>query len=41
MSAKDTTIALNESTRNALFQLKDTPEETYDDVIRSLIEGEQ
>jgi hypothetical protein len=41
MTEKTTTIALRESTRNELFQRKDTPEDTYDEVIQSLIEREQ
>lgn len=41
MSAKHTTIALDESTRNELFRLKQEPEETYDDVIRSLLNEER
>jgi len=40
MSAQQTTIALDESTRNALFRQKESPEETYDDVIRALLEAE-
>lgn len=39
MSANHTTIALEESTRNALFRLKDEPEETYDDVVQSLLKN--
>ncbi len=38
MTAKDTTIALAEQTRDALFRLKDSPNDTYDDVIWSLLE---
>lgn len=39
MSTQQTTIALEESTRNELFRQKESPEETYDDVIRSLLEA--
>lgn len=39
MSANHTTIALEESTRNELFRLKDKPEETYDDVVQSLLKN--
>lgn len=38
MSAQHTTISLAESTRNELFRLKQEPEETYDDVVRSLLD---
>ena len=41
MSAKHTTIALAESTRNRLFRLKQEPEETYDDVVRSLLKDRE
>jgi len=33
-----TTIALTEDTRDELFRLKETPNDSYDDVVRSLIE---
>jgi len=35
-----TTIALSEDTRDELFRLKETPHDSYDDVVRSLIDGE-
>lgn len=38
MSAQHTTISLDEETRNQLFRLKQEPEETYDDVVRSLLD---
>lgn len=38
MSAQQTTIALSESTRNELFRRKESPGETYEDVVRSLLE---
>jgi hypothetical protein len=39
MSTQQTTIALEESTRNELFRQKESPEETYDDVVRQLLEA--
>ena len=41
MSTNHTTIALSEQTRNELFRCKNTPDETYDDVVQSLLEGRQ
>jgi len=41
MSKSKTTIAIEKHTRNLLFQHKTTPEETYDDVIQTLLEGGQ
>lgn len=41
MAETNTTIAVNKETRNRLFRLKQTPEETYDDVIRALIDEEE
>jgi len=38
MPENNTTIAVSESTRNELFRLKQTPNDSYDDVVRSLIE---
>ena len=35
-----TTIALTEDTRDELFRLKETPNDSYDDVVRSLIDDE-
>jgi hypothetical protein len=39
MSTQQTTIALEESTRNALFRQKESPDQTYDDVVRQLLEA--
>mgnify|MGYP006926866402 FL=1 len=43
MSATDekTTIPVDKSTRDELFQLKQSSTETYDSVIERLISGEQ
>jgi hypothetical protein len=38
MTENTTTIALEESTRNELFQRKESPEETYDEIITELLE---
>jgi len=38
--ADHTTISLTPETRDKLFRQKNSPEDTYDDVIRSLIDEE-
>ncbi len=41
MAKTNTTIAINKRTRNRLFRLKESPDDTYDDVIRALIDEEE
>jgi len=37
----DTTITISQETRNKLFQRKDNPSMTYDDVLRELMAEQQ